>query len=134
MYLLAAPPLLVVHWTRIAPWGAPAALGNLLTNVFSLSMIERLSDGANRILRETQGFRDLASLASGLGGPVYAERYQDVAMLRFYRPGISSGQWPGLGRPSEYMRGPPGSILVPSTGPSGFWPTGASPRISRVFA
>lgn len=109
MYLLAAPPLLVPLWRGIGPWVAAAALGNLsLVSLYGLhaaTVALPLSDGQNRILRETHGFHELAEIAAGLDGPVYADRYQDTAMLRFYAPGIEATQWPGLTRPSEYSRG-----------------------------
>ncbi len=109
MYLLAAPSLLVPLWRGIGPWVAAAALGNLLlVSLYGLHaaiVALPLSDGQNRILRETHGFRELAGIVAGLGEPVYADRYQDTAMLRFYAPGIAASQWPGLTRPSEYLRG-----------------------------
>jgi 4-amino-4-deoxy-L-arabinose transferase-like glycosyltransferase len=125
MYLLAAPPLLVLPWRRQRPWIVALALGNLvLVSLYGLHAATAafpLPEGQNRILRETHGFRELAELAAGLDGPVYADRYQDTAMLRFYAPGIQATQWPGLTRPSEYLRG----RIAPQVGPDAiqgpFW-------------
>jgi hypothetical protein len=86
-----------------------AALGNLLLaslyGLHAATGVLPLADPQNRVLRETHGFRDLAELAAGLEGRIYADRYQETAMLRFYSPGIQATQWPGLSRPSEYLRG-----------------------------
>jgi hypothetical protein len=64
-----------------------------------------LMDAHQRFLRETHGLRDLAEPSARLDGPIDGDRYQDVAMPRFYQPAISATQWPGLSRPSEYLRG-----------------------------
>ena len=42
---------------------------------------------------------------AALPGPVFADRYQLVAMMRFYAPDLAITQWPGHFRPSEYSRG-----------------------------
>ena len=125
MYLLAAPPLLVPLWCRIRPWVVAAAVGNLLLvslyGLHAATVALPLPEGQNRILRETHGFRELAELAAGLDGPVYADRYQDTAMLRFYGPGIQATQWPGLTRPSEYLRGQIAPRAAPEAIQSPFW-------------
>ena len=109
MYLLAAPALLAPLLMPARRWVIGAALGNLilvgLYGFHAATAALPLPDTANRVLRETHGFRDLAALAANLDAPVYAARYQDVAMLRFHAPGITASQWPGLHRPSEYLRG-----------------------------
>lgn len=125
MYLLAAPALLAPRWRRVRLWVVAAAVGNLLLvslyGLHAATLALPLAEGQNRILRETHGFRELAELAAGLDGPVYADRYQDTAMLRFYAPGIQATQWPGLTRPSEYLRG----WIAPRVGPEAiedpFW-------------
>lgn len=125
MYLLAAPPLLAHRWRRIGPWVLAAVLGNLvLVSLYGLHAATTalpLTDGQNRILRETHGFRELAKVASSLDGPVYADRYQDTAMLRFYAPGIEAAQWPGLTRPSEYLRGRIAPQADPRSPGDPFW-------------
>lgn len=125
MYLLAAPALLVPRWRRVRPWVVAAALGNLLLvslyGIHAATVVLPLTEGQNRILRETHGFRDLAGIAAGLDGPVYLDRYQDTAMLRFYAPGIDATQWPGLARPSEYLRGRIAPRADPETAQGPFW-------------
>ncbi|MGE5154606.1 MAG: glycosyltransferase family 39 protein [Bdellovibrio bacteriovorus] len=125
MYLLAAPPLLVPVWERIRGWVAAAALGNLLlVSLYGIHAATRalpLPEGQNRILRETHGFAELAAAVAGLDAPVYADRYQDTAMLRFYAPGITATQWPGLTRPSEYLRGKIAPRVGPTAPEGPFW-------------
>jgi 4-amino-4-deoxy-L-arabinose transferase-like glycosyltransferase len=65
----------------------------------------------DRVLAETHGFRELAGVVSGLDGPVSAESYQLVSMLRFYSGRESLFQWPGIMRDSELTR--PGQTLAP---------------------
>jgi len=125
MYLLAVPPLLVPLWREIRGWVAGAALGNLLLvslyGLHAATGVLPLSDDHNRVLRETHGFRELAGIAADLDGPVYAARYQDTAMLRFYRPGIEATQWPGLSRPSEYLLGRIAPRIEPEALTDSFW-------------
>jgi len=125
MYLLAVPPLLVPFWREIRGWVMAAALGNLLLvslyGLHAATGILPLSNDQNRVLRETHGFRDLAEIAADLDGPVYAARYQDTAMVRFYRPGIEATQWPGLARPSEYLLGQITPRIEPEEVTDSFW-------------
>ncbi len=100
MSLLTAAPLAALWMRRIRGWVLAAALANVL--LVSLYVVHAatgalpLPDSQNRILRETHGFADLAQIAAGLDAPVYADRYQTTAMLRFYQPGLGISQWPGL--------------------------------------
>ena len=125
MYLLAAPALLASPFRRVRAWVLAAAAGNLL--LVSLYAIHGataalpLPDSQNRILRETHGFRELAAIAAGLDAPVYADRYQDTAMLRFYQPGLAATQWPGFTRPSEYLRGQIAPKVTPEAIDSPLW-------------
>jgi len=107
-YLFAAAPLFAVvarPWWR---WILVAAGANLvLVSLYAIHGATGalpLPPSQERILRETHGYRELAALASKLDAPVFADRYQTTAMLRFYAPGLAAGQWPGLTRPSEYLR------------------------------
>jgi len=123
MYLLAAPALLAPLLRRMRHWVLGLALVNLLLvtlyAVHGATAALPLPDSQNRILRETHGFRELAEVAGELDAPVYADRYQLAAMLRFYRPDLATTQWPGITRPSEYLRGviaprvDPGAITEP---------------------
>jgi hypothetical protein len=70
--------------------------------------------------------------------PVYADRYQTTAMLRFYAPSLdTTTQWPGLTRPSEYLRGRIAPRLDPESVDSPFWLVsgfGAPPAIAGFAA
>ena len=108
-YLIAAAPLAALFLRGTRRWAALAAGANLL--LASLYVYHGataglpLPDSQNRILRETHGFEALAAEAARLPGPVFADRYQTVAILNFYQPGLGATQWPGITRPSEYLRG-----------------------------
>ena len=125
MYLLAAPALLAVPLRGLRRWVLGAAAVNLtLVSLYCLhgaTAALPLPDGQNRILRETHGFRELAAIAAGLDGPVYADRYQLTAMLRFYAPGLAASQWPGLTRPSEYLLGQIAPRVNPAAQTQPFW-------------
>jgi len=109
MYLIAAAPFAAVALRRLRRWAYVAAAGNLLlASLYAFHAATAalpLPDGQQRVLRETHGFAELAAEAARLPGPVFADRYQTVAMLRFYQPQIRATQWPGIRRPSEYLRG-----------------------------
>ncbi len=127
LYLLTAVPLLVPVMWRVPRAMLIAALFNLLlvsVYVFhARTGLLPLPDKQQRILYETHGFEALAGEVANLPGPLFADRYQLVAMTRFYAPGLEIGQWPGLFRPSEYLRG----RLRPEVDPAavaragGFW-------------
>lgn len=125
MYLLAAPALLAPRLRGLRPWVIGGAALNLLLVSLLIGQAATaalpLPDGANRILRETHGFRELAAIAAALDVPVYADRYQLIAQLRFYQPGITTGQWPGLARPSEYLMGQLAPRVTPQTQTGPFW-------------
>ncbi len=109
MYLLAAAPLAALALGRVPDLGLAAAAGNLLFAtlyvVHGATGALPVPDSQQRILRESHGYRELASRAEGLKGAVFADRYQYVALIRFYAPSMQIGQWPGITRPSEYLRG-----------------------------
>ena len=125
VYLLAAPALLAVPLRGWRRWVLAGAAANLfLVSLYALHArgpFLPLPDAANRILRETHGFKALAEVAGGLDAPVYADRYQSVAMLRFYRPDRTVGQWPGLARPSDYLVGQSAPRLDPAARSEPFW-------------
>ncbi len=141
MYLLAAPAVLAPWLRQAYRWILAAAAGNvILASLYAVHAATGalpLPDSANRILRETHGFRELSAIAAELDAPVHADRYQLAAMLRFYEPTLQASQWPGIARPSEYLRG----IIAPRVGPetqSGpFWlltRLGQAPAISGFAA
>lgn len=126
-YLLAAAPLVALVAERRFVWMLGAAVLNLfVATVYALSAATgepRLPAGAQRVLRETHGYRELAARAQALEGPVFADRYQIAAMLRFYAPTLAATQWPGITRPSEYLRGTiaPAVSLEQVRAAGGFW-------------
>ena len=125
MYLLAAPAVLAPRLRCVRPWVLAAAAGNLiLASLYAVHAATEalpLPDSANRILRETHGFRDLSAIAAKLDAPVYADRYQLAAVLRFYQPSLGISQWPGITRPSEYLRGTIAPQAGPETQTGPFW-------------
>ncbi|TAK08183.1 glycosyltransferase family 39 protein, partial [bacterium] len=53
----------------------------------------------DRLLKETHGYRDLAEVLAELPpSPLFADTYQNVAELMFYRPDLKLQQWPGIAR------------------------------------
>lgn len=125
VYLMSAAPLVAVWLRSVRTWVLVGAGVNvLLVSLYAVHAATDalpLPDNQNRILRETHGFAELARIAAELDAPVHADRYQTTAMLRFYRPDLATSQWPGLTRPSEYLRGQIAPRIVPDalTGP--FW-------------
>ncbi len=137
MYLLSAAPLAALWLRRVRCWALAAAGANLLlVSLYAFHAATSalpLPDSQNRILRETHGFRELAEVAAGLDAPVYADRYQLTAMLRFYRPDLDTTQWPGLTRPSEYLYGRIAPRVNPAEVAGPFWLVtrfGAPPAIA----
>jgi len=137
MYLLGAAPLAALWLRRARFWAWMAALANLaLVTLYAFHAATAalpLPDSQNRILRETHGFAELAGIAAGLDAPVQADRYQLTAMLRFHQPDLTAtSQWPGLTRPSEYLRGRIAPQVEPRTVTAPFWlltRSGAPPEI-----
>lgn len=126
-YLLTAAPLVGIAASSLWVWVLAAGVGNLL--LASLYVVHGatgalpLPDSQQRILRETHGYRQLAKRAELLPGALFGDRYQIAAMIRFYAPSLEIGQWPGITRPSEYLRR---SISLPPTleqmeREGGFW-------------
>jgi hypothetical protein len=125
MYLLGAPALLAPLLAPIRRWVWVAAGANLLlVSIYAFhgaTAALPLPESQNRILRETHGFRQLADRAATLDAPVFATRYQDTAMLRFYGARSDIGQWPGIERPSEYLRGHIAPRVDPAAVHGPFW-------------
>ncbi len=128
MSLIGAAPF-VAYWLRERMrWAVLAASGNLaVVTLLVIAVAQgvethwRLAERFPRPWRETAGFIELADYVARLGAPVYADRYQLVAMLRFYRPDLPTSQWPGLERPSEYLRGQIAPRLEPERISHPFW-------------
>lgn len=125
MYLLSAIPLGTLLVRERPALAIAGALANLvLVSLYILhaaSAALPLGDHLNRILRESHGFRELATMASKLGEPVYTDRYQTTAMLRFHAANPETTQWPGLSRPSEYLRGKIAPGIEPDALADPFW-------------
>jgi 4-amino-4-deoxy-L-arabinose transferase-like glycosyltransferase len=126
LYLATAAPLAAVALQPLRRWALIAAGINagLLTlyAVHAATAALPLPNAAERIMRETQGYRELAAYVATLDAPIFADRYPYAAMLNFHQPDLSVAQWPGITRPSEYGRG----HLAPIPGleqlrQSGFW-------------
>lgn len=109
MALLTAAPLLVRWVGDCWRWVLGAAVANvLLVSIYAVQAttgLMPLPEGFKRLGRETHGFAELAAVVTTLDAPVFADRYQTTAMLRFYTHNQAITQWPGLTRPSEYLRG-----------------------------
>jgi hypothetical protein len=125
VYLLTAAPLLAVWLRNQRRWLIGAALANvLLVTLYAAHAATGalpLPSALNRILRETHGFAELAQIVSTLDAPVYADRYQTTALLRFYQPQPKISQWPELSRPSEYLRGEIAPRVEPAAMQQPFW-------------
>ena len=125
-YLVGAAPFVALLIRPVARWVLAAAAANLiLASLYVLNTATAfppLPDAAERALRETRGFVELANYAAGLRRPVIADRYQFAAMLNFYQPGLQVSQWPGITRSSEYGRGEIAPLPNPEAlQQSGFW-------------
>ena len=108
MYLVGAAPLLA-RYLRPQLWHCLAGLGANLALVLTLlyythKPFVRVNPGFDRILSETKGFSELAKLPDLEQGPfLFADSFQLVSMLRYYKPNLEPGQWPGVTRGSEYV-------------------------------
>jgi hypothetical protein len=127
VYLLCAAPLAAAALRPVRTWVWVAAVANValltLYAVHAATAALPLGEGTDRILRETHGYPELARRVDALDGPVFAGGYQIAAMLRFYQPRSTLTQWPGVTRPSEYLRGviAPTPTLGNLTTTGGFW-------------
>ncbi len=111
MYLFTAAAVLA-QWRLSLRLVLAASVANaLLLSLYVLYAADSSALPGNpppRLLRETHGFAELAATLPP--APLFADRYQIAAMVNFYRPALQVGQWPGITRPSEYLRG----TLTPS--------------------
>ena len=106
VYVLGAAPLLAGFCAgRLRTVVVLSAIN--AAAVLALAVYTRIPVGAgarNRVVREMQGFQELAARLGALHGPIFADRYQLVAELNFHAPQLDVRQWPGIRRPSEYLR------------------------------
>lgn len=68
----------------------------------------RVNPGLDRILKETHGYGRFADFIESTAAiethdAVFADSYQIVSMLRYYRPRLRISQWPGITRDSEFI-------------------------------
>ena len=105
MFVIGACPLLAVLplTTRaLVTAGLINASLVLAVAVHSRHPILPIQPNRDRILKETHGYDQLAAWIGTESGPVFADTYQIVSMLRWY--GVPDvGQWPGITRPSHYV-------------------------------
>jgi len=106
VYVIGAAPLLAAFCaTRLRETVVCCAINAAL--VLALAVYARVPLGAgvdNRVVRELYGYRELAARLGALEGPIFAGHHQLVAELNFHAPRLRVRQWPGLRRPSEYLR------------------------------
>ena len=92
-------------WVKLASpklsWTITAVATNfILSAVVVVHAHSPLRETPDRLTRESKGFEELAKELKKLNSTLYAERYQLVAAMRFF--GVSTFQWPGASRPSDY--------------------------------
>src|SRR5262249_8570033 len=106
VYVIGAAPLLAAFCaTRLRETVVCCAINAAL--VLALAGYARVPLGAgvgNRVVRELSGYSDLATRLRALEGPLFAGHHQLVAELNFHAPQLGVRQWPGIRRPSEYLR------------------------------
>ena len=109
VYVVGAAPLLATFCARRLRLTVGLAGLNAVL-LLALAAYVRAPIGCRadaRIVREVQGYRELAALLDArLEGPVFGDRHQLVSELNFHAPRLALQQWPGIGRPSEYVRRP----------------------------
>jgi hypothetical protein len=137
VYVVGAAPLLAESCARrLRVTVILAALNAAL--LLALAAYTRTPIAARadvRIVKEIQGYRELAALLDArFHGPVFADRHQLVAELNFHAPRLGVQQWPGLARPSEYLRRPEWSphTVESLTAAGGFWLVAERPMPPRL--
>ncbi|WP_238787503.1 ArnT family glycosyltransferase [Thiospirillum jenense] len=111
LFLITAAPIFAMALRRLSNWVMTTAAINLLLVSLYIGYAAiawpPLPDQIKRGLRETHGFAELADSVAQQAQSiaVFADRYQLAAMLNFYQPQLQVNQWPGITRPSEYLRG-----------------------------
>src|SRR5262245_22591253 len=108
VYVLGAAPLLAAFCARrLRDTVVQAAINATL--LLAVALYARAPLGAhagNRLVRETQGYPELAGLLATRmeGRPIFGYTHQLVAEINFHAPQLAVRQWPGMTRPSEYLR------------------------------
>ena len=106
IYMMALIPLLYPYLEKIKKGIVIAAcLQGILVLVLSVHIFHPfLPLKKDRLLKETQGYYDLAISLEGIAKPIFADTYQLTSMLRYYSPEKNIRQWPNMNRPSELTR------------------------------
>src|SRR5262249_55219102 len=107
VYVVGAAPLLAAFCARRLRLTLPLAALNaaVLLGLAAYARAPFASRAEDRVVREMQGYRELAAvLDARLQGPVFGDHHQLVAELNFHAPRLGVQQWPGVSRPSEYVR------------------------------
>lgn len=126
IYVVTGSALAATVWRKPKQF-AVAALVNVALLIAATGMARAGKSFGNpkrdRLLQESHGYAALSSALEGLDAPLFADRYQTVAMLRYYHPALSVNQWPGITRLSEFTRRP--AMITTSTdeilAAGGFW-------------
>jgi len=58
----------------------------------------------DRLLNEAAGYPELAGHLQTSPQPLFADTFQNMAVLKFLAPSLDIAQWPGITRPSEFTR------------------------------
>ncbi len=111
MYCIAAAALFAQYFRLPKTLMILALAANLgLCLLISFHTLHPLPFGKahkDRLLKETHGYKDLAEILAELPpAPLFADTYQNVGELMFYRPDLKLQQWPGIARSSEIARRP----------------------------
>src|SRR5262249_24355235 len=107
VYVVATTPLLAPFWARHLRLAAILTALNaaLLLGLATYACAPLVAPADDRVVREMEGYRELAtSLDARLQGPVFGDHHQLIAELNFHEPRLGVQQWPGVSRPSEYVR------------------------------
>lgn len=155
VYSLSAAPLVVqliasVRLQYLLPYSSIASIFLISIPTLVLARGRQFEQIAGRLNSETVGFESLARFIDTLHESAFGNRYQDVAMFRFYlrkfrseqnkkhanhrdsksfnsmafdqEPGpFMISQWPGSGRSSEYFLGQIAPKVDVNSLPASFW-------------
>ena len=137
VYVVGTAPLLAAFCARHLRLTVTLAALNaaLLLALAAYARAPLVSRAGDRVVREMQGYRELAAvLDARLHGPVFGDHHQLVAELNFHAPRLGVQQWPGVSRPSEYVRRAEWSphTVESLTAAGGFWLCAERPLPPRL--
>lgn len=106
MYLISAAAF-IMYFVKLSPrWVLSMAVPNIcavLAVVIHGYKPLKHTQPADRVLKETHGYKQLAMNLSKYRQPIFTDTYQNASMLRFYDQTKTYVQWPGINRPSQYI-------------------------------